>query len=153
MRSRLLLACCLLGALPLAAGCQKSSQSGLPTTTMKIGARQFTLEIANSEETRDVGLMRRDSMPADHGMIFVFKEEKPLDFWMKNTRIPLDIIYVAADGTIVSIKQMQPYKETSTLSDGPARFAIELNQDAATRAGAKAGDHLTIPAEAREAKD
>ena len=97
--------------------------------------------------------MWRDSMPADHGMLFVFPTEEPLSFWMKNTRIPLDIIYLDAVGHVVSVKQMQPYNLRGVSSEGLAKYAIELNQGAAQKTGVKRGDLLTIPQEAREAKD
>jgi hypothetical protein len=138
-----------LAALPL--GCRQNTraQSNLPTVTMEIGSSTFTLEIANTRATREHGLMRRDFMPPDHGMIFVFDQEQPLGFYMKNTRIPLDIIYVNAAGKVVSIKQMKPYDLTTTPSDAPAKWAIELNQGAASAAGIRVGDTLQIPAAAR----
>ena len=89
--------------------------------------------------------MHRDSMPADHGMIFVFSDEQDRRFWMRNTRIPLDIIYVNAAGKIVSIKQMKPYDETGVLSDGPAQYAIELNKDAASAAAVTQGMTVQLP--------
>jgi uncharacterized membrane protein (UPF0127 family) len=118
---------------------------------MTIGQKTFTLEVADTEETRERGLMFRQSMPADHGMIFVFEEERPLNFWMKNTAIPLDIIFVSAGGKVVSIHQMKPYDTSTTSSDGPAKYAIELNQGAAKGAGVNVGDKLVIPPTAREA--
>ena len=111
----------------------------LPTVQMQIGKKAFTLEVADSEELRQKGLMRRDSMPRDHGMIFLFIDEAPRSFWMKNTRIPLDIIYLDAKGTVVSIKQMKPYDTTEIRSDYPAKWAVELNKDAARDAGASGG--------------
>jgi uncharacterized protein len=131
-------------------GCgQKQPSSGLHTVRMPIGSKTFTLEIANTEETMARGLMHRDSMPADHGMIFVFDNEEPRSFWMRNTRIPLDIIYLDTGGKVVSVKSMKPYDETPVSSDGPARYAIELNMGAATEAGVKKGDVLSIPSEAK----
>jgi uncharacterized membrane protein (UPF0127 family) len=114
---------------------------------MPLGRETFTLEIADDDSEQQWGLMARESMPADHGMIFVFPEESRRAFWMKNTLIPLDIVYVAESGRVVSVKQMQPRDETPVPSDGPAMYAIELNQGAAARAGIKAGDVLTIPNE------
>jgi uncharacterized membrane protein (UPF0127 family) len=132
-------------------GCRQSAPAkpGLPTVTMQLGSKTFTLEIANSVPTRERGLMQRDSMPADHGMIFVFDQEQPLGFYMKNTRIPLDIIFVGANGNVVSIKQMKPYDLKTTPSDLPAKWAIELNAGAAAEAGVKVGDALQIPEAAR----
>jgi uncharacterized membrane protein (UPF0127 family) len=112
---------------------------------MQIGAKPFTLEIADTDELRQKGLMRRDSMPKDQGMIFVFLDEAPRSFWMKNTRIPLDIIYLDARGRIVSIKQMKPFDLTGTPSDGPAQYAIELNEGTASKLGIKPGDTLDLP--------
>src|SRR3954471_21933201 len=70
----------------------------LPTVQVSLGGKPFTLEVADTDANRQYGLMRRDSMPADHGMIFVFGDERERGFWMKNTRIPLDIVYVNAAG-------------------------------------------------------
>jgi uncharacterized membrane protein (UPF0127 family) len=92
--------------------------------------------------------MFRDSMPPDHGMLFVFQTEERQGFYMRNTRIPLDILFLDSSGTVVSIHQMYPFDESSTLSAAPARYAIELNQGAAAAAGVKAGDRLSIPPEA-----
>ena len=89
--------------------------------------------------------MFRDSMPADHGMIFVFDDVEVRGFWMKNTRIPLDIIYVGPDKVVVSIKQMEPFDLRNTSSDKPAQYAIELNKGQAAAAGLRVGDKLTIP--------
>jgi uncharacterized membrane protein (UPF0127 family) len=128
-------------------------KSGLRTVQMQIGQKKFTLEVADTDSSREYGLMRRDSMPSDHGMLFVFADERPLSFWMKNTRIPLDIIYVDAQGRVVSLHQMKPYDLGTTSSDGPAQYAIELNQGAAANAGVKAGDQLVIPQNARTPRE
>ena len=117
----------------------------LPTIELQLGNRSFTLEIADNDKTREVGLMNRDSMPADHGMIFIFPDERPLAFWMRNTRIPLDLAYLDRNGKIVSIHTMQPYDLTSTESARPAKYAIELNQGSAVAAGLRPGDTIQIP--------
>ena len=131
-------------------GAASSANTMLPTVAMQIGSRTYTLEIANDAAEREKGLMRRDSMPADHGMIFVFAGEQRLGFYMKNTRIPLDILFLSAAGKVVSIKQMRPYDVTTTYTDAPAKYAIELNQGQAAAAGVKIGDQLSIPDAARE---
>jgi uncharacterized membrane protein (UPF0127 family) len=133
--------------LALLSGCgagPATTQSSLPTVQMKIGARAFTLEIAADEYTRERGLMERDSMPAGHGMIFVFSSDTSEGFWMKNTHIPLDILFVDSGGKVVSVHTMKPFDMHTTSSDGEYRYAIELNAGAAADAGVKAGDHIDI---------
>lgn len=126
------------------AGCERSPAGGLPVVKMKIGSETFTLEVADTDTTRARGLMHRDSMPADHGMIFVFDTPQVLNFYMKNTRIPLDIIFVDSGGRVVSIAAMRPFDWSTTPSAAPARYAIELNQGAAARSGIAAGDLLDL---------
>ena len=140
--------------LALALGCDSDSKpaSPLPTTNMKLGQAQFQIEIANTDPTRELGLMKRDSMPNNHGMIFVFPDETPRAFWMKNTRFPLDIIFLDHDGKIVSFKQMKAYDLTSIPSDAPAKYAIELNFGVIQAAAIKVGEQVDIPADAKEPK-
>jgi len=135
-------------------GCfNRAPSSGLTTTKMQIGDKQFILEIADTAAKRNTGLMRRDSLPDDHGMIFVFPEEDTYSFWMKNTRIPLDIVFIDSGGTIRSIQQMKPY-DLNAVSPGAAiKYAVELNLGAATRAGAKTGQKVIIPDAAKGSKE
>lgn len=135
-------------------GCfSRTPSSGLPTTKMQIGNKQFELEIANTQSKRNIGLMRRDSMPSNHGMIFVFEEPDTHSFWMQNTRIPLDIVFIDASGRIVSIQQMKPYDLTSISPPSPIKYAVELNEGAAAKAEAKIGDQVTIPQPAKDTKE
>ena len=145
LKSVLAAAFCVLAAL--GAGCDYSP-AGLPMVSMQIGKQVFHLEVAATSETMEKGLMQRDSMPSDHGMIFVFPDEQERQFWMKNTRIPLDILFLSSRGKVVSIHQMIPYDRDLTPSDGAAQYAIELNNGAAAAAGVKPGDILQIPAAA-----
>ncbi len=149
-----LLASLFLSLLFITNGCDSSPPvSTLPTTNMHLGNANFVIEIANSNDVRMHGLMERDSMPNNHGMIFVFPDEQPREFWMKNTRYPLDIAYINSAGQVVSIKQMKAYDLTGIPSDAPAKYAIELNLGAASTVGLKAGDHIDIPPEAKDAKN
>jgi uncharacterized membrane protein (UPF0127 family) len=133
--------------------CEKSSKPAGPqpqqlaTTTITLGGRPFVLQVADDEPEQATGLMYRDSMPADHGMIFIFPDERHRGFWMKNTRIPLDIVYLDSKGQIVSIKAMRPYDLTNVPSDRPARFAIELNHGTAKAINLRVGDRIEIPTE------
>ena len=123
------------------------------TVAVKLGAETFKVEVAATDRARQLGLMHRKSMPQDRGMLFVFPDERELSFWMKNTHIPLDIVYADRNGKVVSIKQMRPLDESAVPSDGPSKYAIEVNQGAAARAGVKVGDVIAIPGEARDARD
>lgn len=138
----------ILAGLLLAGGCEQSP-AGLPVVKMKIGDRVFHLEVARTESQQEKGLMKRDALDPDHGMIFVFPEELVRSFWMKDTRFPLDILFLDSAGRVVSVHQMRAYDQHNTSSDLPARYAIELSKGAAEAAGVKAGDVLQIPPEAR----
>ena len=91
-------------------------------------AVRLNAEIADSDKERETGLMFRKSMPADHGMLFVFDEDRILSFWMKNTHIPLDIAFIDSDGVIRDIYSMMPL-DTSVIytSSTRVRYALEVN--------------------------
>jgi len=127
------------------AGCEQKSPSGLPTVKMEIGGRNFNLEVARTAADQDKGLMDRDSLPDDHGMIFIFPDDEIRSFWMKNVHFPLDILFLDSAGRVVSFHQMRPYDENNTSSDYPARYAIELNKGIADQLGVKVGDELPLP--------
>ena len=155
-----------LSLLPLGAGCKNGSDKGTApreapagAVDLRIGNRTFHLSVAATEDTRQLGLMGVKSMPQDRGMIFVFRNEQLLSFFMKNTLIPLDIVYVNAAGNVVSIHRMEPLATdargqwVTTPSDAPARYAIELNAGAAEAAGVKTGDHLDLPPQVKDPPD
>jgi uncharacterized membrane protein (UPF0127 family) len=137
----------LLGFVLLLAGCSDAPpQSNLPTTKMTIGQKVYTLEIAAKDDDRRNGLMYRDSIPADHGMIFLFTSVTERSFWMKNVRFPLDILFLDGAGKVVSIRHMQSYVTASTPSNAAAKYAIELNDGEAKSASVHEGDTLNLPA-------
>src|SRR5437763_5759195 len=96
----------------LLGGCREPYKSRLPTAPMTLVGKAFVMEIADPSAAREVGLMYRDSMPSDHGMIFVFASDQTNPFWMKNTRIPLDIVYVDAAARVIAVRPMRPYDTT-----------------------------------------
>lgn len=99
------------------------------------------VEIADTLESRTIGLMFRKSMPRNAGMLFLFEREEPRAFWMKNTLIPLDMIFVRSDGSIVNIAEKAiPHDETPVPSTGPAIAVLEINGGRAAELGLKAGD-------------
>lgn len=106
------------------------------------GEFTFTVEIADDPVERARGLMFREEMARDHGMLFDYGNEGERSFWMKNTILPLDLIFARADGTVVSIKSGEPFSEETIPSDGPARFVFEVNAGVAEEIGLEPGDSL-----------
>jgi uncharacterized membrane protein (UPF0127 family) len=106
---------------------------------------EFHVEMATTPEARRTGLMYRPSMEQDWGMLFVYPEEQPRSFWMKNTRIPLDMVFVDAEGTVVSIvESAEPETLTPRRSEGPARFVLELNGGVAGESGIEPGQSMSV---------
>ena len=104
-----------------------------------------TVEIAERTDDRTRGLMYRKSMPDDHGMIFVFEEREDHTFWMKNTCIPLDMLFIDDDGTIVGIEENTPTLSERTFSVGCAsRYVLELNAGWSRRHGVTAGQKVKL---------
>jgi uncharacterized membrane protein (UPF0127 family) len=110
------------------------------------GAHVFQVEIARSAAERERGLMDRRSMDPDHGMLFDFQREQPVIFWMKDTYIPLDMIFVGRTGRVVAIKHdAKPMDETLIPSGAPTLGVIELNAGVAEAIGLKLGDQVKNP--------
>jgi uncharacterized membrane protein (UPF0127 family) len=110
------------------------------------GVHAFQVEIAASEAARESGLMRRRFMPADRGMLFEFDREAPVSFWMKNTYIPLDMIFIARDGSVTRVAaDAEPLSEAIIPSGGPCVAVLELNGGTAARIGLKVGDKVRHP--------
>src|SRR5215204_3063635 len=103
------------------------------------------VEIADTPEERQTGLMGRSALAEEGGMLFVFDQEQILAFWMKDTVIPLSIAYIDADGRIVDIQDMQPLDETSHPSAEPARYALEVNQGFFEGRGVAVEDVVELP--------
>ena len=107
------------------------------------GVSSFQVEIADSEMEREYGLMCRRSLAADRGMLFLFAKAAPQMFWMRNTLIPLDIIYIRPDGTVLSIaRNVQPLSERPVPSGGTTRWVLELRSGRAAEIGLLPGDRV-----------
>jgi len=102
------------------------------------------VEVANTPEQREQGLMHRKELKDGYGMIFVFERDQIMSFWMKNTLIPLSIAYAAQDGRILEIHDMQPGDLTPVRSSRSARYALEVPQGWFDRAGIAPGDRLDV---------
>lgn len=126
------------------------SQEPAPGATLGIvnsaGERvAVPVEIADTDEERQTGLMGRTALPEDAGMLFVFGAEQQLSFWMKDTLIPLSIAFIDSEGRIVDIQDMQPLDETSHPSAAPAQYALEVNQGFFGARGIQVGDTVELP--------
>ncbi len=109
----------------------ESNQPAAELQPLQIGNQSFFIEVATTPAERQQGLMNRESLPANQGMLFVFEDEAPRNFWMKNTLIPLDMIWINEAKTIVDIKAAEPCKIADCptyLGAAPAKYVLELNQ-------------------------
>lgn len=111
------------------------------------GQVQFTVEVADDNAERAQGLMNRESMPRTAGMLFVFQQPKPVAFWMKNTLIPLDMIFAGPDGVIQRIHENAVPQDLTPIPGGDAiQYVLEINGGLAKSYGLAEGDVLQHPA-------
>jgi len=114
-------------------------------------AHHFKVEVVDNDESRELGLMFRMSLAPDAGMLFDFKTPQDVSFWMKNTYIPLDIIFIGVDGHILNIaRQATPFSEATLPSAGPALGVLEIKGGRAAELGIEPGDlvrHRIFPAQ------
>ena len=123
------IACGLLLAGSLAsAQSNPAPQMGLARTPLTAGMHRLDVQLAQTPEQRQIGLMWRKDMPVHEGMLFVFEQASTQCFWMRNTLIPLTAAFVEDDGTIVNQADMQPQSDDSHCSSKPVRFVLEMNQ-------------------------
>ncbi|GHV94763.1 hypothetical protein AGMMS50293_10830 [Spirochaetia bacterium] len=124
------------------AGCAPQRLASAELRIERDGAAITVLkaEIARTQEERNQGLMYRKSLPDGQGMLFIFERDEVLSFWMKNTLIPLSIAFIASDGRIMEIRDMQPNDLNSVKSSRSVRYALETPQGWFSRAGVKTGD-------------
>lgn len=106
---------------------------------------EFDIEIADDEYQRETGLMYRNSMAKHEGMLFIFEDEDFRNFYMRNTRFPLDIIYISSNKRIVSFqKNAQPRNEASLPSNTPAKYVLEINAGLSDQLGLEVGDEIVF---------
>ncbi|HUK59193.1 MAG TPA: DUF192 domain-containing protein [Stellaceae bacterium] len=145
---RALLLAAFLALVALSARAQlQHFETGALTIDSRQGPTRFSVEMAMTPAQQEQGLMFRRSLPAGAGMLFVFPETQVAVFWMKNTLIPLDMLFIAADGHVADIHERAvPMSEANIVSKVPVKAVLELNGGTAARLGIKDGDlvHSTI---------
>jgi uncharacterized protein len=142
---------CVLGAMMFCLSislCACAARAAGPSVELK--GKHFDIELAADDAARARGLMFRDTMPADHGMLFLFEHPAMQTFWMKNTHIPLDILYFDQNYKLVSMQQRVPPCRSAGNdcpgypSSAPAQYVLELNAGVADKLGVKEGDELKV---------
>ena len=150
MRVVTLVAAMTLGLMGCALADPQPPAKPLPHTTLVVdtetGHATFDVEVASDWRSQEYGLMNRKSMPRNAGMIFDFKIPENVSFWMKDTLIPLDMLFIRADGTISSIApDAVPMSEDSIRSSEPVRFVLEINGGEAAKLGIYPGNKVHGP--------
>jgi len=133
-------------------GCRPATS--LPTVTVTLASPQgvvsepFIMEVAATNESRTKGLMFRDSLGAREGMLFLFPQQQRLSFWMKNTLIPLDMVFVANDWTVVGVlENVPPLSEAPRFIDGNSQYVLEFKAGTAQRVGIVKGAAVRVRGE------
>ena len=136
---------CIALIVAIGTGCATASNG----SWVELKGKRFTVEVADDAAKRERGLMFRDELAADRGMIFIHDLEEPQAYWMKNTHIPLDIFYFDHARKLVSVQQRVPPCSLGDgcppfASEGPALYVLELNAGMAEQLGVKSGDKLVF---------
>jgi uncharacterized membrane protein (UPF0127 family) len=111
----------------LALSASASAQQAMPTTDLSVGMYRIEAEVAATQPNRELGLMHRKSMPAQHGMLFVFDRPARHCMWMRNTLLPLAVAFLDEQARIINIEEMQPQTDDNHCAAAPAKFALEMN--------------------------
>jgi uncharacterized membrane protein (UPF0127 family) len=143
-------ACMTFAAAPSPARAQAAATSESALEPLEIvtasGPHKFMVEVMRDDAQRARGLMYRRFMPQDRGMLFDFKREEPVSMWMKNTYLPLDMVFIDHTGRVVNVAEnTEPLSERIIPSGAPAFAVLELNAGAARSIGLKKGDRLRHP--------
>ncbi|MGA9603197.1 MAG: DUF192 domain-containing protein [Methyloceanibacter sp.] len=122
--------------------------AGTGTLVLKTatGDHAFTIEVMATDQERALGLMFRRSLPENSGMLFIYDPPQPATMWMKNTLIPLDMVFISSDARVHRIESnAEPFSETLIPSDGDVVGVLELNGGEAGKIGLRRGDKVIYP--------
>lgn len=130
-------------AVLLIATALAASAGGTATIRLDAGGHRITAELALTPSARERGLMHRDTLPDDHGMLFVYVQPERICMWMKNTPIPLSVAFLDDRGAIINIAEMQPWSLDIHCAERPARYALEMTRGWFARRGLSPGMRIT----------
>jgi uncharacterized membrane protein (UPF0127 family) len=142
----------MIAALALLVAVATPSPQHLPTISVQAPRATLTLQVAKTEAERELGLMSVTNLPEHTGMVFVFDQDAPVEFWMKNTFIPLDMVFVGADGNVRYVAANVPATKADTPDDkiprrhANAEYVIELPAGESKKDGITSGTHLDLSA-------
>ena len=137
----------LIMGILLSIGALLSCSSGLEERIeVVIGGKSFRIEVARTSEQKREGLMNRKSLGQREGMIFVYETDQHLAFWMKNTTIPLTLVFLSKEGQITQIEQLKPFSLKSVVSERAVRYGLELSAGVLDELGVGVGDRVILPA-------
>lgn len=134
----------LVLALLLWSGFKSSCTASNEIHEIKVNGKSAYVEIAPTKEKRARGLMHREKLDKDHGMLFIFPQDKSLSFWMKNTKIPLSIAFINSNGVIIQIDSMLPNSLNTHKSKEKVRYALEMEKDWFRKNRIKAGNSISF---------
>jgi hypothetical protein len=121
-------------------------RSDVTIETARGASHRFTVELATTPQQQARGLMFRETLPQDHGMLFVFDRPRPLSFWMRNTPLSLDMLFLDAGGRVINIAaRTKPMSDTTYRSEGSARAVLEINAGLSQLLGIAPGDRVVHP--------
>ena len=123
----------------------QAQERGLPRTTLQAGMHLIRAEVAGDVDSRARGLMFRERLGPNEGMLFVFEQPSTQCFWMRNTLVPLTIAFLADDGRIVNTADMEPKSEASHCSSEGVRYALEMERGWFAKRGLNRGDRISAP--------
>jgi hypothetical protein len=134
-------------------GCSNHSPiSNRNTYEIKINDKTSHAEVAFTQKGRTIGLMFRNTLDKDHGMLFIYPQEQNLSFWMKNTKLPLSIAFINPDKIITQIDSMAPYSLMSHTSKEKVKYALEMEQGWFRKNGITVGSKVDFPPEIKNLK-
>ena len=143
---RKLFTCLSLALLAISTSASSLAASGapFPVVRLQLGMYQIKAELASTPAQREQGLMHREKLAPNEGMLFDFEAPAHVCMWMKNTRIPLSVAFIDQDGVIVNIEDMAPMTKTNHCGKKPVRYALEMNQGWFKRRNLNSGSKVTL---------